>query len=68
MHWFPFLTFFQVSADLAVANSVPDGHGHKFGLVSVDAWAEVLPPEGWTDADTESLQQYLDENPPDPID
>jgi uncharacterized membrane protein len=68
MHWFPFLTFFQVSADLAVANSVPDGHGHKFGLVSVDAWAEVLPPGGWTEADTESLQQYLDANPPDPLD
>jgi uncharacterized membrane protein len=67
MHWIPFLTFFQVSADLAVANSVPDGHGHKFGLVSVDAWAEVLPPEGWTPADTESLRQYLTENPPDPV-
>jgi uncharacterized membrane protein len=68
MHWIPFLTFFQVSADLAVANSVPDGHGHKFGLVSVDAWAEVLPPQGWTAADTESLRQYLTENPPDPLD
>jgi uncharacterized membrane protein len=67
MRWIPFLTFFQVSADLAVANSVPDGHGHKFGLVSVDAWAEVLPPKRWTPADTESLSQYLAENPPDPI-
>ena len=68
MHWIPFLTFFQVSADLAVANSVPDGHGHKFGLVSIDAWAEVLPPPGWNSADTESLRQYLTENPPDPVD
>jgi uncharacterized membrane protein len=68
MTWIPFLTFFQVSADLAVANNVPNGHGHRFGLISVDAWAQVLPPEGWTAADTESLQAYLEENPPDPID
>jgi uncharacterized membrane protein len=66
MFWIPLVTFFQVSADLAVANNVPDGHGHKFGLVSVDAWAEVLPPEGWTPDDTESLKRYLAENPPDP--
>ena len=68
MTWIPFVTFFQVSADLAVANNVPNGHGHRFGLISVDAWAEVLPPPGWTAADTESLQTYLEENPPDPID
>lgn len=68
MHWFPMLTFFQVSADLAVANGVPDGHGHKFGLISVDAWAEVAPPEGWTADDTAALRAYLDENPPDPTD
>jgi uncharacterized membrane protein len=66
MVWIPLVTFFQVSADLAVANGVPDGHGHKFGLISVDAWAEVLPPEGWTADDTESLRAYLEENPPDP--
>ncbi len=66
MVWIPLVTFFQVSADLAVANSVPDGHGHKFGLISVDAWAEVLPPDGWTADDTESLKLYLAENPPDP--
>ena len=68
MHWIPLVTFFQVSADLAVANSVPDGHGHKFGLVSVDAWANVLPPSGWTSSDNDSLKQYLTENPPDPLD
>jgi len=68
MRWIPLVTFFQVSADLAVANGVPDGHGHKFGLISVDAWAEVLPPDGWTADDTESLRSYLAENPPDPTD
>ena len=68
MRWFPLVTFFQVSADLAVANSVPDGHGHKFGLISVDAWAEVLPPPGWTESDSDALATYLDENPPNPLD
>ncbi len=67
MRFIPLVTFFQVSADLAVANSVPYGHGHKFGLISVDAWAEVLPPPGWTESDSDALQTYLEENPPYPV-
>ncbi|PRC54171.1 hypothetical protein C6A85_50105, partial [Mycobacterium sp. ITM-2017-0098] len=28
MEWIPVVTFLQVSADMAVAVDVPDGHGH----------------------------------------
>ena len=28
--WIPFVTFLQVSADMAVSTNVPDGHGHTF--------------------------------------
>jgi uncharacterized membrane protein len=28
--WIPFVTFLQVSADMAVVADVPDGHGHRY--------------------------------------
>ncbi len=56
MAWYPFVTFWQVSADLANAAGVPDGHGHNYGTAVVDAFAAVLPPPGWTPADTERVR------------
>ncbi|WP_019202940.1 alpha/beta-hydrolase family protein [Tsukamurella sp. 1534] len=56
MAWYPFVTFWQVAADLANAAGVPDGHGHNYGTAAVDAFAAVLPPEGWTPADTERVR------------
>lgn len=40
--WVPFVTFFQVSADLAVSTGVPAGHGHRYSGEYVDAWTDVL--------------------------
>jgi uncharacterized membrane protein len=37
MRWYPFVTFWQVSADMAVSNGVPPGHGHNFGAMPVQA-------------------------------
>ncbi|BDH57497.1 alpha/beta-hydrolase family protein [Tsukamurella sp. PLM1] len=59
MAWYPFVTFWQVSADLANAAGVPDGHGHNYGTAVVDAFAAVLPPEGWTAADTERVRMAV---------
>lgn len=39
---------------------VPAGHGHRYGSNVVVGWAEVLAPEGWTDADTEALVELTD--------
>ena len=43
MSWAPFVTFWQVSADMLVSNEVPGGYGHRyFGAEMVPAWAKVL--------------------------
>jgi uncharacterized membrane protein len=46
--WVPFVTFWQVSADLALGFSTEPGHGHNFTGEHVDGWAAILQPEGWT--------------------
>jgi uncharacterized membrane protein len=56
MRWFPLVTFWQISADMANDRRVPAGHGHDYGLLVVDAWVAIAAPGGWTDADTERLR------------
>ena len=46
--WVPFVTFWQVSADLALGFSTEPGHGHNYTGEHVDGWAAVLQPDGWT--------------------
>ena len=55
MHWYPLVTFWQVTADLIVSTSVPPGHGHDYGPEIPAAWAALLDPPGWTTADTAAL-------------
>ena len=64
MEWIPVVTFLQVSADMAVAVNVPDGHGHVYVRDVADAWASILLPPGWSAAKTEKLRPILrsDEN------
>lgn len=59
LRWWPAVTFLQVSADLIDSMGVPNGHGHRYGANQVWAWAAVLEPTGWTDADTESLYELM---------
>ena len=59
MFWFPVVTFLQVSADMAVAVDVPDGHGHRYVKDVVNAWAAVLQPPGWTPEKTERLREVV---------
>ena len=42
MHWFPFLTFWQVTCDMIVGVKPPPGHGHHYGPEVPTAWATVL--------------------------
>ncbi|MFB7669224.1 alpha/beta hydrolase [Kitasatospora sp. NPDC056138] len=58
MRWYPLVTFWQVTCDLAAADSVPDGYGHRFGTLPTAAWAQIAPPEGWTAAETERLDAF----------
>ena len=59
MYWIPVVTFLQVSADMAVAVGVPDGHGHRYVKDAVNAWAAILQPPGWTPAKTEVLRSRV---------
>jgi uncharacterized membrane protein len=52
MSWYPVVTFWQMTADLANALYVPDGYGHNYSHEMLDAWARVAPPPGWTASDT----------------
>ena len=57
--WIPVVTFLQVSADMAVAVDVPDGHGHHYVADVADGWAAVLSPPGWTPDKTNKLRPLL---------
>ena len=59
MFWMPFVTFWQVTADLVFSTGVPDGHGHKYTADYVDGWARVAQPPGWTPADTDRLREII---------
>lgn len=59
MQWIPVVTFLQVSADMAVAIDVPDGHGHVYIRDVANAWAAILQPPGWTPEKTEKLRPLL---------
>jgi uncharacterized membrane protein len=62
MEWLPVVTFLQVSADMAVAVDVPDGHGHRYVKDVADGWAAVLQPPSWTPDKTERLRLMLHAN------
>ncbi|AFJ34059.1 MULTISPECIES: alpha/beta hydrolase [Mycobacterium] len=57
--WIPVVTFLQVSADMAVAVDVPDGHGHRYVADVADGWAAVMSPPGWTPEKTARLRPLL---------
>lgn len=63
MRWYPIVTFWQVSADMAGnitdSTGAPSGHGHKYGDLQLDGWVAVAPPSGWTPLDTERVRHAL---------
>ena len=59
MFWMPFVTFWQVTADLPFATGVPDGHGHRYSGEYVDGWNAVMRPGGFTSQDLASLRKII---------
>jgi uncharacterized membrane protein len=59
MRWYPFVTFWQLTADLVLANKAPPGHGHDYHGEAIDAWAQIVPPPGWTAGRTAALRARL---------
>ena len=56
MIWIPFVTFWQVAADLLEPVDTPPGHGHTYTLEFVDGWAALLQPAGWTTQQADTLR------------
>ena len=59
MFWMPFITFWQVTADLPFATGVPGGHGHTYSGEYVDGWNAVLRPTGITSQDLADLRPII---------
>lgn len=59
MTWRPFVTFWQVAADLTNAQGVSDGHGHNYGTLVLDAWAAVATPPDWSAQRMEQIRAIL---------
>jgi len=59
MFWMPFVTFWQVTADLPFATGVPGGHGHTYTSEYVDGFNAVMQPAGITSEDLASLRKMI---------
>ncbi|EMQ97128.1 alpha/beta hydrolase [Paeniglutamicibacter gangotriensis] len=60
MRWIPGVTFLHLVTDMLVSEAVPPSHGHNFGDVALDGWAQVLPGHGRSDAQLASIQAVLE--------
>lgn len=40
--WIPFVTFWQLTTDMAVGHDPQDGYGHRYGAELVPSWGAVL--------------------------
>ncbi|WP_103528181.1 alpha/beta-hydrolase family protein [Streptomyces sp. SM12] len=58
--WFPLVTFWQTTVDMAVSYGAPAPHGHRYGSNPVDAWEAVIPPPDWAPQDTRRLKTLLE--------
>jgi uncharacterized membrane protein len=59
MFWIPFVSFWQVTADLPFATGVPAGHGHTYTAEYVDGWNAVLRPAGFGNAKLAELRTII---------
>ena len=59
MFWLPFVTFWEVTADLPFATGVPAGHGHKYTSEYIDGFSAVMQPAGVTSQELASLRKIV---------
>jgi len=59
MFWLPFVTFWQVTADLPFATGVPAGHGHKYTSEYVDGFNAIMQPAGVTSQELTDLRKII---------
>ncbi|MCY1036594.1 alpha/beta-hydrolase family protein [Corallococcus sp. BB11-1] len=63
MVWIPFVTFWQVTADLPLGLEVPSGYGHVYTGEHVDGWVALVQPQGWDDGKSARLRRLLEREP-----
>jgi uncharacterized membrane protein len=60
MRWIPFVTFWQVAADLPTAGAVENGYGHNYSQSTmIDAWAGVTEPADWSQDKADALKKVF---------
>ncbi len=59
MTWLPLVTFWQVTLDMPFSLDVPEGHGHRYTRESVDSWALLLRPVGWSEEQADRLRALI---------
>ncbi|MEZ0115371.1 putative membrane protein [Catenulispora sp. EB89] len=59
LRYYPIVSFWQTTVDLAVSFGMPTPHGHSYGTGACDGWAAVLPPPGWSAGRTEDLENVM---------
>jgi uncharacterized membrane protein len=60
VRWFPIVSAVQAVGDMLDMLGPPPGFGHDYSTEYVKGWASVIPPDGWTDADTQRLEKFID--------
>lgn len=60
LRWFPAVSSVQSVGDFLNQLGPPPGFGHDYSPSYVKGWVSVVPPEGWGQADTERLEQFID--------
>jgi uncharacterized membrane protein len=58
MFWVPFVTFWEVTADLPFATGVPEGHGHKYTAEYVNGFDAIMRA-GLTSQQLTSLRKII---------
>ncbi|WP_181149792.1 alpha/beta-hydrolase family protein [Arthrobacter sp. MYb227] len=61
MRWIPGVTFLHLVTDMLVSEAVPPSHGHNFGDVALDGWAQVLPQHGLSQGVLDSIQSVIEQ-------
>jgi uncharacterized membrane protein len=61
LRWFPIVSGVQAAADMIDQLAPPPGFGHDYSPEYVNGWASVAPPAGWTSADTERLEKFIEQ-------
>jgi uncharacterized membrane protein len=60
LQWYPVVTLFQMTLDMAMATTTPRGYGHVFAPAHyVDAWIEVSDVTGWSSDEIARLKRHL---------